>query len=142
MSIPFGCDDAVAVTALEACGYRTLALVNDYPVLLVYISQYIVAGNGMTAIRHDIVLLDGFLRKFQYLFGIDFFLRSFIFGRLLLCVFVIFVTEGKSQELLPVGTLLFFEGVSVSIAQYELFAADGNEQFVAGMEIVQTGELV
>ena len=96
----------------------------------------------MTAIRHDIVLLDGFLRKFQYLFGIDFFLRSFIFGRLLLCVFVIFVTEGESQELLPVGTLLFFEGVSVSIAQYELFAADGNEQFVAGMEIVQTGELV
>lgn len=99
MTAPCGCPirwhDTVAIAALEACGYRTLAFVYDYPVLLVYISQYIVAGDGVAAVGHDIVLLDGLFRQFQYLLGIDFFLRNFFFG-LLLCVFVVFIAERES----------------------------------------------
>ena len=136
-----GGDDTVAIAALEACGYRTLAFVYDYPVLLVYISQYIIAGDGVAAVGHDIVLLDGLFRQFQYLLGIDFFLRNFLFG-LLFRVFVVFIAERESQELFPVGALFFLEGVPVCVAQYEFLAAHGNEQLVAGMEIVQAGELV
>lgn len=107
MGVPFGGDDTVAIAALEACGYRTLAFVDDYPVLLVYISQYIIAGDGVAAVGHDIVLLDGLFRQFQYLLGIDFFLRNFLFG-LLLRVFVVFIAERESQEFLPVGALFSF----------------------------------
>ena len=68
-------------------------------------------------------------------------MRNFLFG-LLLRVFVVFIAERESQELLPVGALFFLEGVPVCVAQYEFLAAHGNEQLVAGMEIVQAGELV
>jgi len=141
VSVPFGCDDAVAVTAFETCGYRALAFMDNHPVLFVDVPQHIVTGNGMTAIRHDIVLLDGFFRQFQYLLGIDFLLWGFFFG-LFLGILAVFVAERESQELLPVGALFLLECIFIRIAQYELLAADGDEQFVSGMEIVQTGELV
>ena len=115
---------------------------DDNSVVLVYIAQHVVARDGVATVGHDIVLRDGFFRQLQYLLGVNLLLRGLFFGLFFGSVFAVFVAEGESQELLPVGALFFFEGILVRIAQYEFFAAYGYKQFVAGMEVMQLRQLV
>ena len=51
--VPLHVDDTVAIAALQLVGHITVALVDLDPVLVVDISQGIVAGDGVTATGED-----------------------------------------------------------------------------------------
>ena len=58
VGVPFGCENPVAMAALERVGYRTVALVYDDVLMFVVISQNIIARNRVATVGNDISALQ------------------------------------------------------------------------------------
>ena len=70
VGVPAGSEDAVAVGHFQAVGNFALAFVDGDAVVLVIVAEDIVAGNGVTACAHDVVV-DGFLVEDDGVFAVE-----------------------------------------------------------------------
>ena len=93
-SFPFYGQDTVAEACFQLVGYMTLALVNNYAVLVIDEAQSVVTRNRLTAIGDDEVLLECFRSELQYLLAVNLLLRC-LFLRLLLFLVAFSANERK-----------------------------------------------
>ena len=83
--VPFGRDDARAVTGLQYLRFRTVERMNLDYAFIVYESHYVVAVNGMAALGEFVVCAVGCMFEPVYFFCVYFFLGSQYLLRCVVC---------------------------------------------------------
>ena len=95
--IPLSIQQSIAETRLQFAGHRAVALVYFYMILVVNVTQYVVAGDGMAAsgeeVGVDVAVVDD-----DSLLPIECIIYGEWLGLLILFVFLIMPNEGYILE--------------------------------------------
>ena len=140
--VPLGVEDAIAETGLKLGSHSTVATVNFYAVLIVDISEDVVTRYRMTALREhkrgDVLLI--YNHRLLLVEALSYYEEA-----ALRIVFLVVMREER-HELSPAASrvlsLLAAQFVEVVIAEQYGALADGEEESLIVLHLMQVAELV